>query len=147
MKNYLTGFAALVILFFIGYHFWTAVSFDNIKYIKIANQEIKVELALTSEQKEKGLGGRSELGEDTGMLFIFEKPGKYSFWMKDMNFPIDIIWFDENLKVIYIQKNAMPESYPETYGPNENAKYVLEVVAGFADKNNLQLGDSVLFTY
>ena len=154
MKNYLVSFFALVILFLLGYHFWTAVNFDNIKYVKIAGQSIKVDLALTSEEQRQGLSGRSGLQRDEGMLFVFDRPGKYPFWMKDMNFPIDIIWFapskggdSEDLKVVYIKKNALPESYPENFSPPENAKYVLEVLAGFSEKNNLKEGDSVLFTY
>ena len=70
--------------------------------------------------------------------------------MKDMNFSIDMIWISENMKVVYIKKNARPESYPESYGPEGNdkpAKYILEINSGFSEKNNLKIGDSVLFTY
>ena len=79
------------------------------------------------------------------MLFVFDKPGQYPFWMKDMNFAIDIIWIGEDLRVVYIKKDARPELYPETYTPTENAKYVLEVPAGFSEKNNLKVGDSASF--
>jgi len=121
---------------------------ENIKYVKIAGQSVKVDLALTVAEQMKGLSGRTDLKENEGMLFIFPQSGNYPFWMKDMNFPIDMIWVGEDLKVIYIKKDARPESYPETYGPDvsrENAKYVLEVVSGFADKNNLKVGDRVEF--
>ena len=64
-----------------------------------------------------------------------------------MNFPIDIIWIGEDMKVVYIKKNAQPISYPESYSPTIDAKYVLEVVANFSDKNNLKEGDSVEFFY
>ena len=67
--------------------------------------------------------------------------------MKGMNFPIDIVWITEDMKVIYIKKDAWPESYPETFGPDINAKYILEINAGFSDKNNLKEGDRVLFVY
>jgi len=139
-----------VILTFFGYHFWTAVKVDNIRYVKLAGQEIKVDLATTPVEQEQGLSGRAGLAENSGMLFIFNTPGKYPFWMKDMNFPIDMIWISSDMKVVYIKKNATPESYPRAYGPGPNdqaAKYVLEVVSGFADKNNLQVGDVVRFTY
>lgn len=109
--------------------------------INIAGQNIKIDIARTNAEKEQGLSGRVSLAEDSGMLFVFDKSGKYSFWMKDMNFPIDMIWLDQDLKVVYIQENATPESYPESFGPNENANYVLEVVAGFSEKNNLKVGD------
>lgn len=139
----------LVFVFFILFFFLIKSTDNNnyIKYVKIAGQDIKVELALTEEAQTRGLSGRTELKEQEGMLFIFAKPDKYYFWMKGMNFPIDMIWIDKNMKVIYIKNNAQPESYLETYGPDANAKYVLEVVAGFSDKNNLKEGDDVLFTY
>ena len=93
------------------------IRIDNIKYIKIAGQEIKVELAVSDAEKGKGLSGRTGLAPNTGMLFVFEKPGPYAFWMKDMNFPIDIIWLSEDLKVVYIKQNTRPESYPDAFGP------------------------------
>ncbi len=118
--------------------------------IKVAGQVIKVDLALTSEEQEQGLSGKKGLKPDEGMLFVFEQPGRYSFWMKDMNFPIDIIWLAPSdvegiMKVIYIKKDARPESYPEVYGPAVDTKYVLEVVSGFSEKNNLKTGDTVEF--
>src|SRR3989344_9410884 len=119
----------------------------DIRYVKMAGQRIKVDLASTPGEQGQGLSGRAPLKEDEGMLFVFERPGKYSFWMKDMNFPIDIIWLDEYKKVIYIKKDARPELFPESYGPETNSKYVLEVVSGFSEKNNLQVGDRVEFEY
>lgn len=120
---------------------------ENIKYVKIAGQNIKVDLALTKETQGTGLSGRKELAQNQGMLFVFDHPDKYYFWMMGMNFPIDIIWIGEDMKVVYIKKNAQPEDFLETYGPDVNTKYVLEVVAGFSDKNNLKEGDSILFSY
>jgi uncharacterized membrane protein (UPF0127 family) len=123
---------------------------ENITKVKIAGKDIKVELALTDEAQEQGLSGRSELKEDEGMLFVFDTPDNYSFWMKDMNFAIDIVWINEDQKVIYIEKSADPESYPETFGPNPSlgkTKYVLEVSSGFSVKNNLKAGDKIEFVY
>ena len=117
------------------------------KIVSVRDMKVKVDLALTLEEQGQGLSGRESLKEDEGMLFVFEKPGQYSFWMKDMNFPIDIIWIGENLKVVYIKENVLPESYPETYGPDRDAKYVLEVISGFSEKNNLKIGDRVEFAF
>jgi uncharacterized protein len=145
-KNYF--FVIAIIVFFLAcYHFWPAVQSDNIKSVKIAGQDIKVELALTDKEKEQGLSGRAMLAPDQGMLFVFSKSDKYYFWMKEMKFPIDMIWVGEDMKVIYIEKNTEPASYPKTFGPDVNAKYVLEVVSGFSDKNNLKVGDEALFSY
>jgi len=112
-------------------------------FIRFAGQNVRVEIADTPAERELGLSGRERLGEKEGMIFVFDSPGRHAFWMKDMLFPLDIIWLDENLKVIYIKKDARPESYPEIFLPGEDAKYVLEVVTGFADKYNLKEGDEV----
>ena len=121
---------------------------ENIEYVKIAGQRIKVELASTPEEQAQGLSGREELKPDHGMLFVFGFSGPHLFWMKDMNFPIDIIWIGEDKKVIYVKRDAQPELYPEMYGSEfSSALYVLEVIAGFSEKNNLQIGDEVEFLY
>ena len=123
---------------------------SNIKYVEIGGQKLKVDLALTMAEQAQGLSGRENLLPDTGMLFVFDVPGKVPFWMKDMNFPIDMIWITEDMKVDYIKKDALPALYPEQYGPgvnDGNAKYVLEAVDGFSDKNNLQVGEDVNFIY
>ncbi|MDE2399661.1 MAG: DUF192 domain-containing protein [Patescibacteria group bacterium] len=123
---------------------------ENIKYVKIAGKNIKVDLALTPSEQSQGLSGRASLDENTGMLFVFDRPDKYAFWMKDMNFSIDMIWIGEDNKIVFIKKNALPKDYPETYQPgmdNNTARYVLEITAGFSEKNNLKIGDEVVFTY
>ena len=118
---------------------------NDVKFVKTAGVLVKVDLALTAKEQEQGLSGRKNLEKDAVMLFIFAKPSKNFFWMKDMNFPIDIIWIDQNFLVVYVQKNALPSSYPNSFGPGVDNSYVLEVSAGFSDKNNLKIGDSVKF--
>jgi uncharacterized membrane protein (UPF0127 family) len=120
---------------------------SKILSVDIGGQKIKVDLAVTSAEKKQGLSGRAGLAEDTGMLFIFDRPGKYPFWMKDMNFPIDIIWISRDKKIVFIEKNAMPNSYPNLLGGQAESSYVLEVVSGFAEKYGLRVGDDVGFTY
>ena len=115
--------------------------------VTLAGVKLKTEIVLTSEDQAKGLSGRKSLKDDEGMLFVFPQKGRYPFWMKDMNFAIDIIWINEDNKVIYIQKDAKPDSYPETFGPNEDARYVLEVPSSFSDKNNVKVGDRVEFIH
>ena len=117
----------------------------NTKYVKIGGEIIKVELALTSTEQELGLSIKDNLKNDEGMLFIFNNVGIYSFWMKDMSFPIDIIWIGEDFQIVFIKKNATEESFPEIFSPNKNSKYVLEVMSGFSEKKNLKEGDKVEF--
>lgn len=144
----------VVILFFIfaflfflnkGANFPKKFKENTIHSVKIANSLVKVDLAKSEETRKAGLSGRTSLQSDQGMLFVFDEVGKYAFWMKEMNFPIDIIWIDQNLEVNYIKKNALPSSYPETFSPNLDSLYVLEVNAGFSERNNLKRGDKVEF--
>ena len=125
--------------------FSSTLKINNIKYVKIAGNIVKVDLALNEKDQNQGLSGRVGLKDDEGMLFVFNNVDKYSFWMKDMNFPIDIIWVSSDFRVVYIKKNATPESYPMAFTPDKDAKYVLEVKSFFSEKNNLKIGDKVEF--
>ncbi|MFA6430598.1 MAG: DUF192 domain-containing protein [Candidatus Paceibacterota bacterium] len=109
--------------------------------------EIKVfaDVSDNNCKRELGLSGRSGLEEDGGMIFVFEQVGKYGFWMKDMKFSIDIIWITEDFFVSGIVGNFSPEDYPKVLGGDYVAKYVLEVPTGFAEKNNIKVGDKVEF--
>ncbi len=113
--------------------------------IIINNSEIEVELADTQEKRIQGLSGREFLDEDKGMFFIFDEVGEYSFWMKDMNFSIDIIWIGEDLEIVGIEENISPESFPRSFLPPMPIKYVLETNVGWAEKNNIQIGDEASF--
>lgn len=115
--------------------------------LNIKDLVIFVDVAEDNVARVKGLSGRKNLKDDQGMLFVFETLGIYKFWMKDMNFPLDIIWFDGNQKIVHIEKNVLPESYPKLFGPDEETKYVLEVVAGFSQKNDLKIGDAFRLNY
>ncbi|MCR4334522.1 MAG: DUF192 domain-containing protein [Patescibacteria group bacterium] len=111
---------------------------------KLYFEDVKVNLIIadTEDKKEKGLGGFVSLRSDNGMLFVFSELGIYSFWMKDMQFPIDIIWLDEKCVITHIENNISPETYPTAYSSNSNSLYVLEIGAGFVKKNNLKVGDT-----
>lgn len=155
-SNYKKIIFVIVVVFVVSFvgAFIKKQEIQNIKYVTVAGKTLKVDLALTKAEQRQGLSGRKNLLENEGMLFVFEKAEKYSFWMKNMNFPIDIIWFtpseggaEGDLRVVYIKKNAKPESYPENFTPSAEAKYVLEVVSGFSDKNNLKEGDSASLLY
>ena len=156
-KRFLVGATILVVIFIVSSQNKKQESNTDISHgvyvygdeisVKLVNQVIKVDVVSTPEARSLGLSGRASLNKDQGMLFVFDTPGNYSFWMKDMNFPIDIIWFDEMGKVVYIQKDAQPESYPEAFTPpkEKTSKYVLEVFSGFSLKHNLQVGDAIEF--
>ena len=115
-----------------------------------------VEIADTPEARAQGLMNRESLDQNSGMLFIFEttasnspfaKGEKYSFWMKNTLISLDIIWIDENKKVVFIKHNAKPcQADPcETFKPSENTKYVLEINSGLAKKIGIEEGNLLEF--
>ena len=111
--------------------------------IQIGDAALRVEIADTDQKRARGLSGRPALAANEGMLFVFEEPGRYGFRMKDMSFSIDIIWIGQDKKVVEIMNTIAPETFPETFYPKELVQYVVEVRAGFAKENNVQLGDKV----
>jgi uncharacterized protein len=110
---------------------------------------ILADLAITDEDQIKGLSIRDQMNENEGMLFVYGEPSRQSFWMKDMKFPIDIIWLNETGSVVHVEENlrpCVPSLECPSFSPNENAQYVLETVAGFADKHHLKIGTDIDFS-
>ncbi len=111
--------------------------------------EIKIEVAQTEEERRVGLSNRDSLNEDSGMLFAFDKNDvRPSFWMKDMKFPIDIIWINDG-KITQITSNAptvvegTPDNKISLFLPHDTVDYVLEVNAGLSKKWGTKIGDSI----
>ncbi|RJR14028.1 DUF192 domain-containing protein [Candidatus Parcubacteria bacterium] len=111
--------------------------------IQVGGKTIQVDVADSTEERERGLSGRTSLEKDQGMLFIFPENGQHSFWMKDMNFSIDIIWIAESGEIVHIEQDVAPESYPTIFTPQEESRYVLEVPAGFVGEHSIRVGDIV----
>lgn len=112
--------------------------------VMVGSKVVSVDIADDQCKLMLGLSGKTALS-DAGMIFVFPQTGSYGFWMKDMNFSLDIIWIDDNYKVSGIVKNLSPDTYSKSYGQQYTARYVLEVPAGFADSNNIKAGDEVIF--
>ena len=113
------------------------------KTISIGKATLQVELAQTPEERRVGLSHRRSLQKGRGMLFLFKKEGNYSFWMKDMYFPIDIIWINADKKIVHIEHRVAPETYPKSFASPIPAQYVLEVPAGYI-QNRIMTGDMLL---
>lgn len=118
--------------------------------LKVGEKNYLVEVAKTSQEREKGLAKFDSIENNQGMLFIFDTPGTYSIWMKDMKFNIDIIFLDENKKVINIFPNVKFESYKspfdyEEFKPDFPAKYVIELKEGEVKENGVKVGDRLNF--
>lgn len=111
--------------------------------VQIGGRSVTVSIASTPEARARGLGGRASLAGDEGMLFVFDSDAKYRFWMKDMRFPIDILWLSSDGNVVDMRENVFPETYPEVFTPVAPARYVLELPAGLAKAYSVKVGDIV----
>ena len=112
-------------------------------------KKISVEVADTVEKRSLGLGNRSGLKNGWGMLFVFDKRKQHRFWMKDMQFPLDIIWLD-NYRIVHILRNVQPVKYgnnPPVMKPPVAGNFVLEIDAGFAAELKLQVGQRLKYQF
>ena len=105
---------------------------------------ITYEVVSTPEARQKGLGERSEVPHDYGMLFVFTMPNIHRIWMKDMLVPIDILWLESDGTIIGIEESVLPSTYPQTYAPPKPVRLVLELRAGEARLKNLRVGSRIL---
>lgn len=113
--------------------------------IMVKNNKIFVAIADNPITRERGLSEVSRLEENQGMLFLFNEPGIYNFWMKDMKFDIDLIWIHNN-KIVEITENVPAPDNPENlkvYFPSKIINSVLEVNAGWAQRNKIEVGDEI----
>lgn len=113
--------------------------------IEYKGRTIAVNIAETDATREQGLSGTPSLAPDTGMFFIFEKAGNYGFWMKDMSYPIDIVWLDADFRIVHIAENLAPATYPAVFYPHTDALYVLEINAFDARRYNFVQGAQLQF--
>ncbi|MDH5559848.1 MAG: DUF192 domain-containing protein [Deltaproteobacteria bacterium] len=112
------------------------------------SHKIKIEIVESAAEKTLGLGKRDFLEKDTGMLFLYLQPAEQLFWMKNMNFEIDIIWILKD-RVVHIEKNVPPPSLMlndedlKIYGRGISADKVLEVRGGLSEQIKLKPGDPI----
>ena len=114
--------------------------------VQLDEKILQVYIADTDPRRMRGLMFETEsfLADDKGMLFVFDEPGNRSMWMKNMQFHLDIIWFDENGNVVSIEKNVPPCITPvevmscKSVGVSaDNTKYVLELISGYVDQHSI----------
>ena len=116
-----------------------------------SGQKIKVRVADTDKRRQLGLSYFTNLPQDEGMFFLFDKSGLYPFWMKDMNFPLDIIWLkktgDNQFQVVHTVENILPSTYPESFASQGVADAVLEVNSGASTVYNLIPGKKLWISF
>ncbi|MBI2028885.1 DUF192 domain-containing protein [Candidatus Gottesmanbacteria bacterium] len=119
---------------------------SDLKEIKVGNASVFVTIADSENERVKGLSGTTGLADNQGMLFVYDRPGIYSFWMFEMLYPLDFIWIN-NDRVVEVSENIPNPTQnnpdPVTLVPSTPVDKILEVPAGFVAKNNIKVGDVV----
>ena len=133
-------FLAFVILCGAYYFFVRAPEYP---LARVNGVSLRLLLATSTAAQERGLGERSVLPRHEGMLFVFKTSDRYGFWMKDMRFPIDIIWMNAQGQVVTIEPSVATSTFPDVFYPAVPARYVLETTAGFARANNIATGTPI----
>ena len=115
--------------------------------VTVRNTTFTVDVAVTAKEKEIGLGNRKSLAADHGMLFVYDHKEIYSYWMRNMHFPIDIIWIDDQT-IVDIAKNVPVSDKPvgelPIYHPIAPVDKVLELPAGTSDRFGIIIGDKII---
>lgn len=114
--------------------------------ITLGDQVVYARVADTDDSRRKGLSGTAPLGEREAMLFVFETPGRWGMWMREMNYNLDIVWLDSNKQVVSMVQDVSPDTYPKVFLPDKDALYVVELPAGYIKDHNVGLGQVAGFT-
>jgi uncharacterized membrane protein (UPF0127 family) len=140
--------ALLLLLFLAGISRYG--SYDRIPLVAqvlphavFGDTKVTLTVADTQATRAKGLSGHAPLLPTEGMLFVFDQPTYPGMWMKDMLFPIDIVWLDQNSIIVDIKDSVGPETYPQVFAPRAKSLYVVELPAGFAKRHEIKIGDQV----
>jgi uncharacterized membrane protein (UPF0127 family) len=134
----------IITVLFVVIGLWLKVTLrETNSVVTVGSQSFVVELADTVSEREQGLSERDSMPQNHGMLFDFKQDGIWKMWMLKMRFNLDMAWLDANGKVVYIRENLTPDTFPNVFIPDSNARYVLEVNAGSLKAAGLKVGDTV----
>lgn len=113
--------------------------------LRLGDGVFRVRIASFDAEQRKGLGGVTKLGQEEGMLFMYENEGDYKIWMKDMKIPIDAVWLNSDRKVMHIETGLQPDSYPKQYGPASRSQYILELSEGAVQRARIKTGQQMVY--
>ena len=122
-----------VLLLVAGYSLF--LSDQSTNSIQIDDATFVATVADDADERAIGLGETESLSRNEAMLFVFDEPNKHGIWMKDVEYPIDVLWLDGSKQIVHIVENMQPESYPVVYQPESAALYVIEMAAGTIEDN------------
>lgn len=113
--------------------------------LQVNNQSFQLQVANTSSEQQTGLSYRKSLPKNQGMLFVFASSQVECFWMKGMEFPLDIIWLNSTKQVVRIAADVSPATYPHSFCPLTPAQYVIELNAGEVADTDIRLTQTLRF--
>jgi uncharacterized protein len=140
MKKIIVLFSVVIIIILIA-----ICSFPKTGSVCLEEKCFEVEVVSNDKKRALGLMFRESLDQNKGMLFVFKEEDNYSFWMKNMEFPLDIIWINKEREIVFIEKYAQPceGDFCDKILSDKKAKYVLELNAGITDDLLLKEGDRI----
>lgn len=141
---YLIG--GLVVLLIASVISYALTTFQSTTVLRLGTGVYHVRVADNDPERIQGLSGVKGMLDNQGLLMIFDEPGEWGIWMKDMEMALDIVWLDENKEVIYARTNVSPDiGTTHTFTPDKPAKYVVELSAGTVAKSGITLGTVAQF--
>lgn len=139
-KAILGGICILIFICTLGYSFFSSRTIDASESLTLGSTVVRYQRSDSDALRTKGLSGTQYLADGEGMLFMYDEPTVPRFWMKDMNYAIDIVWISSDLRVVGTQKDVSPDTFPTTFSPTVPVQYVLEVPAGFVERHGVSIG-------
>lgn len=119
---------------------------DNEQPLFAPDGRITIEIVDTPEDRALGLSGRASIADDRGMLFVFDDVSEgHCFWMKDMQFSIDMVWLDQDKNVVTVTPDVAPQTFPNSFCPESAARYGLELGSGRAAALGITPGERLRF--
>ncbi|MGZ3438866.1 MAG: DUF192 domain-containing protein [Polyangia bacterium] len=112
---------------------------------RAGEQHVKVEIARSDPERQRGLMYRQKLEPGRGMIFLFDHPEKLKFWMKNTYIPLDMIFISADKRVVYIEENAEPLTLQTRGSDEDDSQFVLEVPGGWARAHGVERGVAVKF--
>ncbi len=142
----LSGFFLWAVLFIAGCSVKVGASVDSTIFC-VPETCFTLEIVRTPEDRAKGLMYRESLDADKGMLFVFDAPGEYSFWMKDTHIPLDMVWVSADNVIVEVEHDVPPCKVVNcpSYGGNVESSMVIELNAGMAERYTISEGERITF--
>ncbi|TAL49191.1 DUF192 domain-containing protein [Patescibacteria group bacterium] len=116
---------------------------DFSRPLRVGSAVVWADIAETEKERVLGFSGVSDILDNQGLLFVFPEPRPVGIWMKNMLFSIDVLWLDEEWRVIQIETRLVPEGFPKIFTGATPARYVLELKSGFVEREGTSVGDRI----